>query len=187
MRAVIWSAIMPKFSIRLRGLRDWSAPLLEAATRTRGYPTWLMVGIKAVVTIALLTAAAAWTMEPRRRPISPSSQATRQRRRRQKRAASADPWRRHGDVKPARGGVRASRRLPSAALLLGLRCLGGPLLRRRLLGARARGLHGFRPTGLCTGFFRCFLRACRLRSRRHRFVPSLSPLGCDGLLWTRRD
>ena len=62
MRAVIRSAIMPKFSIRLR-LRDWSAPLLEAATRTRGYPTWLMVGIKAVVTIALLTAAAAWTME----------------------------------------------------------------------------------------------------------------------------
>jgi hypothetical protein len=63
MRAVIRSAIMPKFSIRLRGLRDWSAPLLEAATRTRGYPTWLMVGIKAVVTIALLTAAAVWTME----------------------------------------------------------------------------------------------------------------------------
>ena len=63
MRAVIRSAIMPKFSIRLRSLRDWSAPLLEAATRTRGYPTWLMVGIKAVVTIGLLTAAAAWTME----------------------------------------------------------------------------------------------------------------------------
>jgi hypothetical protein len=31
--------------------------------RTRGYPAWLMVGIKAVVTIGLLTAAAAWTME----------------------------------------------------------------------------------------------------------------------------
>ena len=60
MRAFIRSTIMPKFSIRLR---DWSAPLLEAATRTRGYPTWLMVGIKAVVTIGLLTAAAAWTME----------------------------------------------------------------------------------------------------------------------------
>ena len=63
MRAVIRLAIMPKFSIRLRSLRDWSAPLLEAATRTRGYPTWLMVGIKAVVTIGLLTSAAAWTME----------------------------------------------------------------------------------------------------------------------------
>jgi predicted signal transduction protein with EAL and GGDEF domain len=63
MRAVIRSAIMPKFSIRLRSLRDWSAPLLEAATRTRGYPAWLMVGIKAVVTIGLLTVAAAWTME----------------------------------------------------------------------------------------------------------------------------
>jgi predicted signal transduction protein with EAL and GGDEF domain len=60
MRALIRSAIMPKFSIRLR---DCSASLLEAATRTRGYPTWLMVGIKAVVTIALLTAAAVWTME----------------------------------------------------------------------------------------------------------------------------
>ena len=63
MRAVIRSSIMPKFSIRLRSLRDWSAPLLEAATRTRGYPTWLMVGIKAIVTIGLLTVAAAWTME----------------------------------------------------------------------------------------------------------------------------
>jgi hypothetical protein len=61
--ALIRSAIMPKFSIRLRSLRHWSAPLLEAATRTRGYPAWLMVGIKAVVTIGLLTAAAAWTME----------------------------------------------------------------------------------------------------------------------------
>src|SRR5215203_2530885 len=119
MRAVIRSAIMPKFSIRLR---DWNAPLLEAATRTRGYPTWLMVGIKAVVTIGLLTAAAAWTMERSAKAHSPSSPATQQRRRRQKRAASADPWRRHGDIKPARGGVRASRRLPSAALL-GLRCL----------------------------------------------------------------
>ena len=55
--------VMPKFSIRLDHLRDWTAPLLEAATRTRGYPTWLMVGIKAVVTIGLLTAAAAWTVE----------------------------------------------------------------------------------------------------------------------------
>jgi len=60
MRAFIRSTIMPKFSIRLR---DWSAPLLEAATRTRGYPAWLMVGIKAVVTIGLLTVAATWTME----------------------------------------------------------------------------------------------------------------------------
>jgi hypothetical protein len=55
---------MPKaFAGRLWRLREWSAPLLEAATRTRGYPAWLMVGIKAVVTIGLLTVAAAWTMD----------------------------------------------------------------------------------------------------------------------------
>src|SRR5215207_2953067 len=41
-----------------------------------------------------------------------------------------------------RSGVRDSRGLPLAALL-GLRCLGGPLLSWRLLGARARGLHRF--------------------------------------------
>jgi hypothetical protein len=28
--------VMPKFSIRLDRLRDWTAPLLEAATRTGG-------------------------------------------------------------------------------------------------------------------------------------------------------
>jgi hypothetical protein len=31
--------------------RGWSAPLLEAATRTRRYPAWFMVSIMAVVTI----------------------------------------------------------------------------------------------------------------------------------------
>src|SRR5215216_4708252 len=110
MRAVIRLSIMPKFSIRLR---DWSASLLEAATRTRGYPTWLMVGIKAVVTIGLLTAAAAWTMERSAKAhlaqlagdAAKATPAT------ASRAASADPRRRDGDVKPARGGVRASRRL----------------------------------------------------------------------------
>src|SRR5215211_9058198 len=55
MRAITRSIAVPKLSIRLRRLRVWSAPLLEAATRTRGYPAWLMVGIKAVVTIGLLT------------------------------------------------------------------------------------------------------------------------------------
>jgi hypothetical protein len=48
---------------RLSRLREWSGPLLEAATRMQGYPTWLMVGIKAAVTIGLLTVAAAWTMD----------------------------------------------------------------------------------------------------------------------------
>src|SRR3954454_16375593 len=101
MRAVIRSAIMPKFSIRLR---DWSAPLLEAATRTRGYPTWLMVGIKAVVTIALLTAAAAWTME--RSAKAPSRPA--RRRRGKGDAVKSEPAALiSGEVKPARSGVRA--------------------------------------------------------------------------------
>ena len=54
---------MGAFFSRLARLREWSAPLIEVATRTRGYPAWLMVGIKAAVTIALLTVAAAWSME----------------------------------------------------------------------------------------------------------------------------
>jgi hypothetical protein len=48
---------------RLARVKDWSAPLVEAATRTRGHPAWLVVGIKASVVIALLTVAAAWTMD----------------------------------------------------------------------------------------------------------------------------
>jgi hypothetical protein len=48
---------------RFAYVRDWSAPLLEAAARTQGYPTWLMVGIKAGVMVALLTGAAAWVTE----------------------------------------------------------------------------------------------------------------------------
>jgi hypothetical protein len=48
---------------QLARLKDWTAPLVEAATRTRGHPAWLIVGIKAGVMIALLTVAAAWSMD----------------------------------------------------------------------------------------------------------------------------
>ena len=48
---------------QLARVKDWSATLVEAATRTRGHPAWLVVGIKAIVVIASLTAAAAWAMD----------------------------------------------------------------------------------------------------------------------------
>src|SRR4051812_15117694 len=48
---------------RLSRLSEWSGPVFEAATRTRGYPAWLMVSIKVAVTIALLSVGAAWTMD----------------------------------------------------------------------------------------------------------------------------
>ena len=51
------------FASPLSRLREWGAPLIEAANRTGPYPNWLMAGIKAAVAIVLLTAAATWTMD----------------------------------------------------------------------------------------------------------------------------
>jgi hypothetical protein len=48
---------------RLARLREWGAPLLDAATRTGPYPNWLMAGIKVAVAIGFLTVATAWTMD----------------------------------------------------------------------------------------------------------------------------
>ena len=51
------------FASPLSRLRDWGAPLVEAANRPGPYPNWLMAGIKATVAIGLLTIAATWTMD----------------------------------------------------------------------------------------------------------------------------
>lgn len=51
------------FSNSISRVREWGAPLVDAAHRTAPYPNWLMAGIKASVAIGLLTLAASWTMD----------------------------------------------------------------------------------------------------------------------------
>ena len=58
------SPAMPNpFANPLSRLREWGGPLVEAANRPGPYPNWLMVGIKATVTVGLLTLAATWSMD----------------------------------------------------------------------------------------------------------------------------